>query len=163
MLIFPQDMKRKFEDLISSGFGSGFSPIAPGTFGSIAYFLIFEVVRFLFNSQIYFINISLIILILIFGTYFCNLSLRESKNKDPSWIVIDEWLGLAIALQSSFFVLNLNYLVVDFIILLLFRFLDILKPYPINFIENLNGSLGVMLDDAFCGLLIFISVYLIFS
>lgn len=156
-------MKISFQDIVSSGFGSGYAKVAPGTFGSIAYFILFEILRFFFSSNIYIINLALIFLILIFGTYLCKLSLKNSSDKDPSWIVIDEWLGLAISLQASFFVFDYNYLIVDFVLLALFRFLDILKPFPINFIEKLSGEFGVMFDDAFCGLLIFLSAYIIFT
>lgn len=76
-------------------------------------------------------------------------TLVESKGKsnDPSEIVIDEFVGTLITFL--FIPINIKTIILGF---LLFRFFDILKPYPIKKIEEIGGSAGIILDDVVAGI-----------
>ena len=73
---------------------------------------------------------------------------RCDKGKlDPSWVVIDEWAGLAAALIGTYTLPSM------LVALVLFRFFDIFKPWPISWLDrNIGGAFGVMLDDVAAGL-----------
>lgn len=146
--------------LISSGFGSGYASKAPGTVGTI-FFTLLWIALFSVLEKFNFNNLSLInFYILIFctfvGTYSCKKALKTETDKDPKWVVIDEWLGMSLALQSQF--IFSDY--IDFYSLtfafVLFRILDISKPFPIRNLEKLPNEIGVMADDAGCGIIVLV-------
>jgi phosphatidylglycerophosphatase A len=103
------------------------------------------------------------LLLFVVGIYFISDYLQNSKAEDPKEIVIDELVGqmLVIILVSIsiMFVLGtplyekINSRIIDFICLFLlpftlFRFFDVLKPWPIDWLDqNIRGSFGIMLDD----------------
>jgi phosphatidylglycerophosphatase A len=94
------------------------------------------------------------IILLIIGTFFSYLSLKQSNDHDPSYIVIDEWVGQWIAL--SFLPVSLSY---GLIALALFRFFDISKVGPVGYFEKLPGAIGVMLDDVVAGILTMVIIF----
>jgi phosphatidylglycerophosphatase A len=132
---------------ISSGFGSGYAPKAPGTLGSIAAvgaWLVASWVGLLVSPLSHLIAAGVVILV---GTWTTKVSLEAQGGEDPQWIVIDEWAGIFIALigtSSS----NLLHVVGAF---LLFRLFDILKPGPVGKAEDLPGAFGIMGDDVVAG------------
>ena len=79
----------------------------------------------------------------------------EFENEDPSFVVIDEFVGMWISL------LLFDEIILILISFFLFRFFDITKFLGINKIENLNGSLGIMLDDIVAGIYTLIIVFFI--
>ena len=79
----------------------------------------------------------------------------EFKNEDPSFVVIDEFVGMWISL------LLFDEIILILISFFLFRFFDITKFLGINKIEKLNGSLGIMLDDIVAGIYTLIIVFFI--
>ncbi len=128
---------------ISSFFYTGFFPYAPGTAGSVAAFLLYiSILRFL-NPYYY---IALCAAIFIFGVYFSSGAEKISGIKDPSFVVIDETVGyLTVMIGVLWLPFSILYAVYGFI---LFRFFDILKPFPVRYVDkNVEGGLGVMLDD----------------
>lgn len=143
---------------IASGFGVGFIPFAPGTWGSIVGLLISYGLIAAFGSDILFLQNILISAGLIFaalGVWASNRAEKIFDRKDASQIVIDEVFGQIIS-----FVFIAPYLaglgeswrwwmVAGFA---LFRAFDIFKPYPINRLQGLQGGLGVMMDDALAGI-----------
>ena len=126
-------------------FGIGFIPFAPGTFGSLFAILIWYVFIDLF-SIFYFIALFLFVLSVSF--YLTDIYLDNYKKKDPSEVIVDEFLGQSIPLL---FIVNFNIYEV-LIAFVTFRFFDIYKIYPINKIEDLKGSYGVILDDIVAGI-----------
>ncbi|WP_341791682.1 phosphatidylglycerophosphatase A [Rickettsia endosymbiont of Gonocerus acuteangulatus] len=106
---------------------------------------------------------AICLLLLIFGTYFTKIYLKYTDSKDPKEVVIDEVVGQLLTVILVFFsaifandsnlVKHLSTLKVSIILLFilpfcLFRLFDILKPWPINWLDkNIKGSLGVMVDD----------------
>lgn len=166
--------------LISTFFYVGFSKICPGTFGSIAtlplwFFICYclSKLNISSNSRLL-LAILLVILILIYvlGTITTKIYMDETKKSDPSEVVIDEVVGQLIAfIMSSTLIYmqsykitaimncNCNYLKNGIVLLLMvtpiifFRIFDILKPYPIGYIDkNMDNAHGVMLDDVVAGI-----------
>jgi phosphatidylglycerophosphatase A len=131
--------------LFATGFGCGFSPIAPGTVGSLAAILIaWPLSRIGFN-RLHFLVLAFLLLypaILAAGTVA-----TDSAKKDPQVVVIDEvlgqWLTLAGGLRFDLFTMALAFG--------LFRLFDIWKPPPIRLIERIPGGAGIVLDDMMAG------------
>lgn len=128
------------------GFGSGLSPKAPGTVGSLLAVCIAAVWGLVHNP--YFLLGSMVLGILI-----CEVSERELGKKDDGRIVFDEFVGqwIAVAGYSGF------DLVLGFI---LFRVFDILKPPPIRQLQSFHGGIGIMIDDVLAGAMAWIVLYL---
>ena len=136
---------KNFTKYFATLFGIGFIPLAPGTFGSLFAILIWYVFIDLF-SIFYFIILFLFVLSVSF--YFTDIYLDNYKKKDPSEVVVDEFLGQSIPLL---FIVNFNIYEI-LIAFVTFRFFDIYKIYPINKMEDLKGSYGVILDDIVAGI-----------
>ena len=130
-------------DWYSTCFRIGYFPLAPGTLGSLIAFIAWILLPETSIISLI-IAISIIFIIWVFSTGFIE---KSYKIQDPSYIIIDEWVGMWIALL---FVPNETiWLVLSFV---LFRIFDILKIYPVNKMEKLNGGMGIMLDDVVAGL-----------
>ena len=136
---------KNFTKYFATLFGIGFIPLAPGTFGSLFAILIWYIFIDLF-SIFYFIALFLFVLSVSF--YLTDIYLDNYKKKDPSEVIVDEFLGQSIPLL---FIVNFNIYEV-LIAFVTFRFFDIYKIYPINIIEDLKGSYGVILDDIVAGI-----------
>ena len=141
-------MKIKLNEIFSNpslflvtGFGIGLLPVAPGTFGSMLGMVLFLALAHLYLPVFW---LSLIIVILYFFSYLAVQSaLMIIKRPDPGEIVIDEVLGMMLVMMT---------IPPDpkwaFLAFILFRMFDIIKPWPINQVDNkLKNALGVMLDD----------------
>lgn len=141
-----------FHIIIASGFGSGFSPFAPGTVGALLAVAIWTVLFYTipFNILIL-ITILLIVLFTLLGIRSANV-LESTWGKDPSKVVVDEMVGVWIALLAVP-INNIWYILFAF---LLFRFFDILKPLGIRKMENFKGGIGVMADDILAGIYSFL-------
>ena len=131
---------------LATGFGIGLLPIAPGTYGSILGIVLFLALAHLYLPILW---LSLIILILYFFSYLAVQSaLRIIKKSDPGVIVIDEVLGMMLVMMTI--PPDPKWVLLAFI---MFRTLDILKPWPINQVDSkLKNALGVMLDDVLAAL-----------
>lgn len=133
-----------FAKIIASMFYVGKLPIAPGTWGSLAAFVIWLLIIPHISSY------TLIVLILVlfgFGVIISSHLENTIDEKDPSIIVIDEWVGQWIALL--FLPKSIIWGTIAF---LLFRLFDIWKPFPANKLDKLNGGWGIMLDDVMAGI-----------
>jgi phosphatidylglycerophosphatase A len=120
-----------------SFFYTGYIPIASGTFGSFAALLFYLIPGF---ENPYFL-IPLIIIFTIYGIYLGNL-FENKYGKDPAECTIDEAVGMWISLL--FLPKNLILISITF---LLWRLLDIIKPFPAKQSEAIPGGTGIMLDD----------------
>lgn len=133
--------------LVSSGFGSGYAPKAPGTVGTAAAAAVWIGLSWLGLLSSTSHQIVLALITIVVGTLASKISLDEEGGEDPQWIVIDEWAGLFVALigtDSS----NLFHIALAFIG---FRLFDITKPGPIGKVEELPGAFGIMADDVVAG------------
>lgn len=127
----------------ASVFFIGYLPLIPGTFGSVAGVGLFYLLQGS-GRPIYFLAVLFII---ILGLLTSGRMERLLNKKDPRCVVIDEVMGMLIAL--SFLPADLKIVVLAF---LLFRILDTFKPYPAARLQNLHGSAGVMVDDLIAGI-----------
>ena len=134
----------KLAILIATGFGSGYSPIASGTAGSLVGLLIYLGLKDL-SSLHYFI---ILVALFIIGCYTSGVAEKAFKEKDSGRIVIDEIHGMLLTLWTL--PQNLSYVIMGFF---LFRLFDIWKPFPARYLERkIPGGFGVMLDDTVAAL-----------
>ena len=130
---------------LAFGFGSGFAPKAPGTLGSAAATLLYLPLAEL-PLAIYCV---LVVLGFVAGVWICGSTSRQLGVHDHGGIVWDEFVGVWITLTAV--PPNLSGMLVGF---LLFRLLDIVKPWPIMCADKkVHGGFGIMLDDAIAGIL----------
>jgi len=117
----------------------GYAPIAPGTFGSAAGLAIFAIVR---ASGSMYVELATIVVLFAVGVWSGTEAEHHYGGVDPGPIVLDEVVGMLITLA----LLPVNWIgaLVGFIV---FRALDVLKPWPSGRCERLHGGLGVMPDD----------------
>ena len=125
------------------GFGSGLAPKAPGTFGTLAAVPIYWLMQDL-SLAIY---LAITIIAAIAGIWICQKSADWLGTDDPSAVVWDEIVGYMVTMIAA--PAGWQWMLVGFI---LFRFFDILKPWPISWADKkLHGGLGIMLDDVIAG------------
>ncbi|TLS67987.1 phosphatidylglycerophosphatase A [Mariprofundus erugo] len=149
-----------FSGWIAAGFGSGWLPKAPGTWGSLAalppawLLLDWFGVAGLFWAAI---------LILGLGCGVCAIVLPQLEDQDPGWIVIDEWAGqwLCIAMVAAITGISWVILLPSFIA---FRLFDIFKPWPVSWAERVGPAWwSIMADDMVAGALggglLFVAAY----
>ncbi|WHZ10170.1 MAG: Phosphatidylglycerophosphatase A [Burkholderiaceae bacterium] len=142
--------------LIALGFGSGLSPVAPGTAGTLFAWVAYRVLALWLTPA----ELGVVIAAsLPLGWWACTVAARHLQLQDPGCIVWDEvaafWLVLWLALPTSFWG--------QLVAFLLFRFFDMVKPGPVRWADRrfhglgLRGGFGIMFDDlvaAFCALLV---------
>ncbi len=140
--------------LIGTGFGSGFSPFAPGTAGALLASIIWTVLYLsLPFSWLLLVTVFLVIVFTFAGIWASN-KLEACWGEDPSRVVIDEMVGvwiplLAVPDNDQWFL----YVISAFC---LFRALDIIKPLGIRRMESFKGGVGVMMDDILAGVYSFV-------
>jgi phosphatidylglycerophosphatase A len=128
---------------LAFGFGSGLSPIAPGTVGTLAVIPIYLLMQPL---SLFYYGV-LVLFITLIGIWICGESSKRLGVHDHKGIVWDEFAGYLITMFAAPFAWQ--WIIIGF---LLFRLFDIWKPWPIRPIdENLGGGLGIMLDDVLAG------------
>ena len=141
--------------LLALGFGTGLSPKAPGTAGSLLavpglWYLSFAPWQW---------RVAVVAAAVAFGVWVCGESARRLGEHDHPGIVFDEiaaMLALSLALPPGFIALALAFV--------LFRVFDILKPWPIRDLDHrLHGGLGIILDDLMAAVYTSASLNLIFS
>lgn len=138
--------------LIASLGGAGFIPFAPGSWGSLIAVLLALPFFMVENGVVFLFGASAVAYIV--GVYACNHWLAENgADDDPAAIVIDELVGqwLTLAIIAAFMVVGYVELISAFI---LFRFFDIVKPFPIGWVDkHIKGAHGIMLDDVLAGII----------
>jgi len=139
-----------FSKIFVSLFFVGYFPIASGTIGT----LVSLILIFLFINYFSIIGIAIFfILVSIASVKFINIYSDSIKKYDASEIVIDEFLGVLFIIIFYDYIKFTNDLSMFIIIFILFRFFDILKPFPAKWFEkNFKNAWGVMLDDIFAGI-----------
>ena len=129
--------------LLAFGFGSGLSPFAPGTFGTLAAVLLYLPMQYL-SLLNYCIVVALVCAV---GIWICGRSSEMLGVHDHGGIVWDEFAGYFITMIAA--PAGWQWIVVGFV---LFRIFDILKPWPIKWADTkVEGGLGIMLDDILAG------------
>ena len=144
-------------------FGLGKIKFMPGTFGSlITAILLF----YLFHTLNVSSNTILIgwIIIFIYSFYAVSTHTKGNENKDPGEIIIDEFLGQSIPIYlyeiSHGTTKENNEAIIYYtLFFVLFRYFDIMKPFPVSFFDkNFKNSFGVIMDDICAGLYVVLTV-----
>jgi phosphatidylglycerophosphatase A len=139
----PASVFRNPVHFLAFGLGSGAAPVAPGTFGTLA-----AVPLYLLLTQLP-LPLYLLAVVLAFGLgiWLCERTSRDLGVHDHGGIVWDEFVGFWLTMVAA--PEGWQWLLAGF---LLFRLFDILKPFPISYLDrHIHGGLGIMLDDAVAG------------
>tara|TARA_Y100001970_G_C14196305_1_gene838316 strand:- start:861 stop:1352 length:492 start_codon:yes stop_codon:yes gene_type:complete len=158
---------KKINLLISTFFGNGYISKIPGTFTSLTT----SIILYFFFEILQYQNLNYILIlysIIFFYSFYAVMdSETEFINKDPRQIVIDEVLGQSMPIilivylnQNNMISLNVElYYLISFI---LFRFFDIIKPFPVSYFDKKHKNFfGIIMDDIMAGLYSMIFIYLI--
>ena len=156
-------MIKTFNSLFVTMFGLGKLKLIPGTFGSLATVFLLYLLFHVFNISS---NIVLLGLVIVFVYSFSAVAshIKDSKNKDPGEIIIDEFIGQSIPLYlyeiSHGTEKSPNEAIIFYgICFVLFRYFDIFKPFPVSFFDkNFKNRFGVIMDDVCAGLYVVLSL-----
>ncbi|MDA7770411.1 phosphatidylglycerophosphatase A [Candidatus Pelagibacter sp.] len=149
-------MIKSFNFLFVTMFGLGKIKYMPGTFGSLATIIILYYVFHILDVSPNYIFNGLII-IFIYSFYAVSKHIENSENKDPNEIIIDEFLGQSIPIYlyeiSHGTIKDSSEAIIYYaLFFILFRYFDIMKPFPVNFFDkNFKNSFGVIMDDICAG------------
>lgn len=124
---------------LAFGFGSGLSPVAPGTMGTLV-----AVPVYLALQNLPIVSYLMVVIVLtVLGVYLCQRTALDLNVHDHPGIVWDEIVGYLVTMIAA--PAGWIWMLTGFI---LFRFFDIVKPWPISWIDaNIAGGFGIMLDD----------------
>ena len=156
-------MIKKFNSIFVTMFSLGRIGFLPGTFGSLATVIFLFICFHILNLSS---NIILIILVIAFAYSFIAIKnyTENNENKDPGEIIIDEFIGQAIPI----YLYEISHgtektmdqaLIIYTVCFILFRFFDILKPFPVSYFDRKHkNSFGVVMDDVCAGLYVVLSL-----
>ena len=142
-------LKNPFFFIASLG-GIGLIRFAPGTFGSIFSW-------FLFIYLSHYLNMIVLTSLMFFlGIWVCENISKDLEEKDDKSIVIDELIGMWIALMPTIYFADTQAerTTIAILALVFFRFFDIVKPYPINLLDQkFKNGFGIVIDDVAAGII----------
>lgn len=142
-----QPILKKAGIILATGFGSGYLPLVPGTWGTgaalIIYFLLFYMLKIPTMPWL----VLLALTCSCSGVWASFIGEEHFKRHDPGQVVIDEFAGFYVTMLLV--APTLPNMVIGFI---LFRIFDIWKPYPAYKLEKLPGGWGIMADDIAAGI-----------
>ncbi len=140
---------------LSFGFGSGYMPVAPGTFGTLVAIPVFLLLS-QFDTGLY---AAILVVMFFLGIWVCGYTSHALGVHDHKAIVWDEVVGYMITMlmvPPTFLNICAGFV--------LFRLFDIWKPWPINLLDkHVHGGLGIMLDDVLAGLFALVILQLILN
>ena len=149
-------MIKSLNTLFVTMFGLGRAPKIPGTYGSLATIIILYIFFHIFKLSPNIILVGLVI-IFVFSFFAVSIHIKDKENKDPKEIIIDEFIGQSIPIY--FYEISHGTqkspdetIIFYCLCFVLFRFFDILKPFPVSFFDkNFKNSFGVLMDDVCAG------------
>lgn len=158
-------MNKKIGKMIVTMFGVGRIKYFPGTFASLITAMMYYI---FYTIKInYFLLIFINLFLFIYSVWMINNLEGEFEEIDSKEIVIDEFLGQSIPIIFFYiifyegFVSTKLFFIIVFLSFIGFRFFDILKPYPINYVDkNMKNGFGVILDDLIAGFFTLIVLYI---
>lgn len=137
---------------LAFGFGSGLSPKAPGTAGTLVAVPLYIMMADLPLS----LYCAMLIVTLLVGIYLCHVTAKDLGVHDHPGIVWDEFVGYWITMLAA--PAGWVWVVAGFV---LFRFFDVLKPWPISWLDRkVHGGFGIMIDDVVAGIMAFVCLQL---
>lgn len=145
------NLKYKIAEFFGTVAYSGKLPIAPGTWGSLVALLTWYLIKPWITDPFFLLINGIIFFV---GIVVSEILIEEWENTDPKAVVIDEWVGMWIAL-----IFVPHSLFWGFVAFLLFRLFDIWKPGPVRMMDNLHSAVGVMLDDVIAGIIALWSIH----
>jgi phosphatidylglycerophosphatase A len=149
----PPSLLRDPRHLLALGFGSGLAPVAPGTFGTLAAVPLYLLIAG-FPLEIY---LLIVLAGFLLGVYLCGFTTKVLGVHDHGGIVWDEIVGFwitMIAVAPEWYWMVLGFL--------LFRLFDIVKPWPIRWVDkHLQGGFGIMFDDVLAGIFAALALHLV--
>jgi phosphatidylglycerophosphatase A len=144
-------MRTNVANAISTWFGCGYSPVAPGTVGSAAAIGIAILIEYYAGWRPPAFA-ALAVIVSVPAIWAAGETARQAGMKDPQFVVVDEvvgqWLALAGARALNWKANWIAWLAA----FLLFRLFDIWKPFPVRQLESLPGGVGIVADDLMAGL-----------
>ena len=152
-----------FNTLFVTMFGLGKIRFIPGTFGSLVTIIILYIYFHILKINSSFILIGIII-IFIYSFSAVTQHTKNSENKDPSEIIIDEFIGQSIPIYLYEISHGTNKepneaIIIYFICFILFRYFDIIKPFPVSYFDQkYKNSFGVIMDDVCAGFYVVLSL-----
>ena len=156
-------MIKTFNSLFVTMFGLGKIKFIPGTIGSLVTTIILYFLFHISNISPNMILVGLII-IFIYSFYAVSSHIENNENKDPGEIIIDEFLGQSIPI----YLYEISHgttkdggeaIIFYSIFFILFRYFDIMKPFPVSFFDkNFKNSFGVIMDDICAGLYVVLTL-----
>jgi phosphatidylglycerophosphatase A len=130
---------KKLIHFFALGFGSGLSPIMPGTCGTIIAIPVYLLIRNLFLPY----YLLIVAIMTIIGFWLCDVTARDMGIHDPPSVVWDEIVGYLLTMTAA--PIGWAWIITGFV---LFRVFDIWKPWPISWVnENVDGGFGIVADD----------------
>ena len=156
-------MIKRINTLFVTMFGLGKISKVPGTFGSLATIVIFYILFHAFNLSSIIILAGLIF-IFILSFIAINIHIKNSENKDPKEVIIDEFIGQSIPIylyeiSHGTDKLPEEAIIIYIICFVLFRIFDIAKPFPVSFFDkNYKNSFGVIMDDVCAGIYVVLTL-----
>ena len=156
-------MIKQFNFLFVTMFGLGRIGFIPGTFGSLATVILLFICFHILNISS---NIIFLVLLITFAYSFMAIKnhTKDSKNKDPGEIIIDEFIGQSIPI----YLYEISHgtekatdqaIIIYVICFVLFRFFDIKKPFPVSYFDKKQkNSFGVVMDDVCAGFYVVLSL-----
>ena len=156
-------MIKTLNALFVTMFGLGKIRFMPGTFGSLATIIIlyicFHILKI--NSGVIFLGL---ILIFIYSFSAVTRHTKNNENKDPGEIIIDEFIGQSIPIYLYEISHGTNKepdqaIIIYFVCFILFRYFDIMKPFPVSYFDQKHkNSFGVIMDDVCAGFYVVLSL-----
>ncbi len=149
----PSGFWRTPNHFLAIGFGAGYVRLCPGTIGT----LVAVPMVWLMQALPWYSYILVTLVVVILGVEICGRAAKELGVHDHSGIVWDEIAGYMVTMWLI--PEGLVWLVLGFVI---FRFFDIVKPWPINWLDdNVSGGWGIMLDDILAGIYSLICMHIV--
>lgn len=140
-------MKQSVHRVLAFGFGSGLMRPAPGTWGTLMAWLLWQPIAYFIHNDL--VIAGLLVVAYIYGVYACQVVARDMGIADHGGVVWDEIVAFCLVL----FVISPLPFIWQIVAFVIFRFFDIVKPWPIAFFdERLKNGFGVMWDDIIAAL-----------
>jgi phosphatidylglycerophosphatase A len=141
--------REKFILFFATGAYTGKAPVAPGTVGTLAAIPLYLILSFIQTPSGWPWFCLFLVALIVFAIWTAENAVALLGTKDPGCVVIDEIAGFLVTTAGVAF--SMKSVILGFVF---FRFFDILKPFPVRYLEeNIPGGAGVVLDDIAAGIM----------
>jgi phosphatidylglycerophosphatase A len=137
----------RIKEFFFTGFYSGYFPVAPGTAGTAVAMVLYILENIFFPGLHWAVNLAVVLVLLYPSMRICGAGELFFASKDPGSVVWDEIIGYWVGML--FLPYSWKMAVAGFLV---FRFMDIVKPFPAGALQRLKGGLGILVDDIVAGI-----------